>query len=69
MVRDRVEWSMVVPGRSGHVWRDLGGLRVDSCRVRWSGEICRSVHDISGWSGVRYQTVRDRDELSGVVPG
>jgi hypothetical protein len=82
-VHDRVEWSKVVPGRSGHVWHDWGGLHVDSCRVGRSGEIRRSVHDISGRSSVRYRmvcdiygqsdvryrTVRDRAELFGVVPG
>jgi hypothetical protein len=81
-VRYRAEWSRVVPRRSGHVWRDLGSLRFDSRRVGQSSKIRRSVHDISGWSGVRYWTVhdiyersgiryrivRDKAELSGVVP-
>ena len=49
-IRDRAEWSRVVPGRIDHIWRDLGSLRVDSCRVGWSGVIRRPVHAISGRS-------------------
>jgi hypothetical protein len=58
-VHDRAEWSKVVPGRFGHIWRDLDSLRVDSCRVGRLDVIRRSVHAISGRSGVRYRTVRD----------
>jgi hypothetical protein len=59
MVRDRAEWSKPAPGRFGHIWRDLEGLHVDSCRVGRSDIICRPVHAISGRSGVRYRTVHN----------
>jgi hypothetical protein len=81
-VRDRAEWSRVVLGRISHIWRDFCSLRVDSCRVGWSGVICRPVHaisrrsdvrwrtvsNISGRSGVMHRTVCDGAELFGVVP-
>jgi hypothetical protein len=81
-VRDRAEWSRVVPRRIDHIWRDLGSLRVDSCRVGWSSVIRWPVHAISGRSGVRrrmvrnisgrsgmmYRTVRDGAEVFRVVP-
>jgi hypothetical protein len=81
-VRDGAEWSRAVPGRIGHIWRDLGSLRMDSCRVGWSSVIRRPVHaisrrsdvrwrtvrNISGRSGVMHRTVRDGAELFGVVP-
>jgi hypothetical protein len=67
MVHDWAEWSRVVPRRIGHIWHDLGGLRVDSCRVGWSGVICRSVHAISGWSDVRWRTIRNISGRSGVM--
>jgi hypothetical protein len=66
-VRDRVEWSRSVPGRIGHIWRDLGSLRVDSCRVGWSGVIRRPIHAISGRSDVRWQTVCNTSGRSGVM--
>ena len=58
-LRNRAEWSRAVPRRFGHIWRDLDGLRVESCRVRRPGVIRWPVHAISGWFGVRYRMVRD----------
>jgi hypothetical protein len=66
MVRDRAEGSRAIPGRFSHIWRDLGGLRVDSCRFGRSGIIHQSVHAISGQSGVRYRMVRDIYGWSGI---
>jgi hypothetical protein len=66
-IRDRSEWSRAVPGRIGHIWRDLGSLHVDSCRVGWSDVIRRPVHVISGQSDVRWRTVRNISGRSGVM--
>jgi hypothetical protein len=66
-VHNRVEWSRAVPRRIGHIWRDLGSLRVDSYRVGWSGVIRRPVHAISGRSNVRWRTVHNISGRSGVM--
>jgi hypothetical protein len=52
---DWVKQSRVVPRLSGHKWCCLCGVCVGLCMAGRSGKRCRMIHDMVGWSIIRFR--------------